>query len=81
VQASQGFAAPRHSSEIIVRTSHNGLDFVTAVVACDGNWVLAQWRQNAFRRYRYEPPRRRSDKTFGASGLGDRNLQHPGDEL
>jgi hypothetical protein len=55
VQASQGFAAPRHSSAILVRTSHDGLDYVTAVVACDGNWVLAQWRENEFRRYRFDP--------------------------
>jgi len=55
VQASQAFAEPRHSSDIIVQTGTNELDFVSAVMACDGNWVLARWTENGFREYRYDP--------------------------
>ena len=58
VQASQGFTRPAHSSPIIVRTGINELDFVSAIVACDGNWVLARWRTDLhreYRRYRYRP--------------------------
>ena len=57
VQASQGFARPSHASPIIVRTGINELDFVSAIVACEGNWVLARWRTDLhreYRRYRYE---------------------------
>jgi len=55
VQASQGFAEPSHASDIIVRTGPNELDFVAAIVACDGNWVLARWRENPHRHYRFDP--------------------------
>ena len=58
VQASQGFARPNHASPIIVRTGINELDFISAIVACDGNWVLARWNTDLnreYRRYRYEP--------------------------
>jgi hypothetical protein len=55
VQASQGFAEPRHSSDIIVRTGVNEMDFLAGVMACDGNWVLGRWRENEFREYRYSP--------------------------
>jgi hypothetical protein len=58
VQASQGFSEPRHASRIIVRTGSNQLDFLSAVVACDGNWVLGRWRTDLnreYRNYRYRP--------------------------
>jgi hypothetical protein len=55
VQASQGFARPDHQSEIIVRTAPNELDDLSAVMACDGNWVLGRWRESEWRTYRYEP--------------------------
>jgi hypothetical protein len=55
VQASQGFAEPRHSSDIIIRTDPNQLDFLAGVMACDGNWVLGRWDENEFREYRYSP--------------------------
>ena len=55
VQASQGFAEPRHSSDIIVRTRPNEMDFLTGIVACDGNWILGRWRGNEHRDYRFEP--------------------------
>lgn len=55
VQASQGFAEPRHSSDIIIQTEPLEMDFLTAVVACDGNWVLGRWGENEYRHYRYDP--------------------------
>ncbi len=47
VQASQAFAAPRHSSEMVFHSNDRAyLDSqeVDAIAACHGNWVLARWK-------------------------------------
>ena len=56
LQTSQAFAQPRHSSAILVQSNEsNGLDGVTDIVACDGEWVLGRWRIAPDSRIRYEP--------------------------
>ena len=54
IQASQGFAEPRFSSDIIIRTEPNEMDMLSAVLACDGNWVLGRWGESEYRHYRYD---------------------------
>ena len=47
VQSTRAFAAPRHSSEIVLRSiGGNYMDSqeVAGITACNGNWVLARWR-------------------------------------
>ncbi len=77
VQASQGFARPDHSSDIILSTEPNGLDGVTAIVACNGRWILAQWQEGPYRHYRYEPQAVASAEPLilQAGGTGICNIQ------
>lgn len=48
VKASQGFAQPTYSSESVLETAGSetleDVGDIDAVVACDGDWVLARWK-------------------------------------
>jgi hypothetical protein len=47
IQASQGFAEPRHASEIVLQADPSqtleGVGEMTDVVACEGDWVRGRW--------------------------------------
>ncbi len=58
-QAAQGFAEPRHSSEIIMQVLDGGglggaPAALRAIVACDGKWVLGRWEIVDSAKVRYD---------------------------
>jgi hypothetical protein len=55
IQASQGFAEPRHSSDIVLQAADPlGLDAgLTGIAACEGEWVLGRWEITGSTRLRY----------------------------
>lgn len=58
VQASQAFAAPRHSSEMVFHSNDGAYmdsQEVDAIAACDGNWVLARWKIAEPANFTYSP--------------------------
>jgi hypothetical protein len=57
IQASQGFAQPRFSSEMVLQALEphdlEGVGEMTTLVACDGDWVLGRWTIREPRSVRY----------------------------
>ena len=75
LQTEQAFAAPRHSSALLIEGSDLGSPL--EIAACDGNWVLGRWRVGEASRLHFEPSAAIADNplTLEAWATGICNIQ------